>query len=106
MSASNPWLERRVVNFAHGSLYMLGAYIGYSVAGHSNFWVALLVAPAIMALLQREVKKALALPQVREVFVNGGYDPLANTPEEARAFFAAEVKLYGDIVKRIGLKPE
>jgi branched-chain amino acid transport system permease protein len=23
---------RRVVNFAHGSLYMLGAYIGYSVA--------------------------------------------------------------------------
>jgi branched-chain amino acid transport system permease protein len=42
---------RRVVNFAHGSLYMLGAYIGYSVALHSNFWVALLAAPAIMALL-------------------------------------------------------
>jgi branched-chain amino acid transport system permease protein len=42
---------RRVVNFAHGSLYMLGAYIGYSIAGHSNFWVALIVAPAIMALL-------------------------------------------------------
>lgn len=42
---------RRVVNFAHGSLYMLGAYIGYSVATASNFWVALLVAPAVMALL-------------------------------------------------------
>lgn len=42
---------RRVVNFAHGSLYMLGAYIGYSVAAHSNFWVALVAAPAIMALL-------------------------------------------------------
>lgn len=42
---------RRVVNFAHGSLYMLGAYIGYSIAGHSNFWVALVAAPAIMALL-------------------------------------------------------
>ena len=42
---------RRVVNFAHGSLYMLGAYIGYSVALHSNFWVALLLAPAIMAVL-------------------------------------------------------
>ena len=42
---------RRVVNFAHGSLYMLGAYIGYSIAGHSNFWVALIVAPAIMAVL-------------------------------------------------------
>lgn len=42
---------RRVVNFAHGSLYMLGAYLGYSIALHSNFWVALLVSPALMALL-------------------------------------------------------
>ncbi len=42
---------RRVVNFAHGSLYMLGAYIGYSVAAQSNFWLALVVAPAVMALL-------------------------------------------------------
>lgn len=42
---------RRVVNFAHGSLYMLGAYIGYSIASHSNFWVALVAAPAVMAVL-------------------------------------------------------
>ncbi|MCM3562791.1 branched-chain amino acid ABC transporter permease [Hydrogenophaga intermedia] len=42
---------RRVVNFAHGALYMLGAYIGYSVAMRSNFWLALLVAPAVLAVL-------------------------------------------------------
>jgi branched-chain amino acid transport system permease protein len=41
---------RRVVNFAHGSLYMLGAYLGYTVASHSNFWVALVAAPAVMAI--------------------------------------------------------
>lgn len=41
---------RRVVNFAHGSLYMMGAYLGYSIAAYSNFWVALVAAPAIMAL--------------------------------------------------------
>jgi branched-chain amino acid transport system permease protein len=41
---------RRVVNFAHGSLYMLGAYLGYTVASHSNFWVALVAAPAVMAV--------------------------------------------------------
>ena len=41
---------RRVVNFAHGLLYMLGAYLGYSIASHSNFWVALVAAPAVMAL--------------------------------------------------------
>jgi len=42
---------RRVVNFAHGSLYMLGAYLGYSIATYSSFWVALVAAPALMALL-------------------------------------------------------
>jgi len=42
---------RRVVNFAHGSLYMLGAYLGYSIAGYANFWLALVLAPAVMAVL-------------------------------------------------------
>jgi len=42
---------RRVVNFAHGALYMLGAYIGFTVASHSNFWVALVAAPAAMAVV-------------------------------------------------------
>jgi branched-chain amino acid transport system permease protein len=42
---------RRVVNFAHGALYMLGAYIGYSVATHSNFWVAMVAAPMAMAVV-------------------------------------------------------
>ena len=42
---------RRVVNFAHGSLYMLGAYLGYSIATHSSFWAALVAAPLAMAAL-------------------------------------------------------
>ncbi|SFP25409.1 branched-chain amino acid ABC transporter permease [Variovorax sp. 770b2] len=42
---------RRVVNFAHGSLYMLGAYLGYSIAGWGNFWLALVLVPLVMAVL-------------------------------------------------------
>ncbi|QIL69304.1 branched-chain amino acid ABC transporter permease [Diaphorobacter sp. HDW4B] len=42
---------RRVVNFAHGSLYMLGAYLGYSIALHGNFWMALVAAPMLMGCL-------------------------------------------------------
>jgi branched-chain amino acid transport system permease protein len=42
---------RRVINFAHGSLYMLGAYVGYSVAIRSNFWLALVAAPAVLAVV-------------------------------------------------------
>lgn len=42
---------RRVVNFAHGSLYMLGAYLGYSIATHSNFWIALVAVPLVMGVV-------------------------------------------------------
>jgi branched-chain amino acid transport system permease protein len=41
-----------VINFAHGSLYMLGAYIAYSVVQFiGSFWLALLVAPAVVLVL-------------------------------------------------------
>ncbi len=42
---------RRVINFAHGSLYMLGAYLGYSISLQTNFWVGLVLAPALMGVL-------------------------------------------------------
>ena len=41
---------RRVVNFAHGSLYALGAYIGLSIQHVAGFWVALIVAPLVLAV--------------------------------------------------------
>jgi branched-chain amino acid transport system permease protein len=43
----------RVLNFAHGALYMLGAYLTYAVfrACGGNFWVALLVGPVLVSLL-------------------------------------------------------
>ena len=42
-----------VLNFAHGSLYMLGAYLTFWLAasGPLNFWLALLIAPLGVALL-------------------------------------------------------
>jgi len=53
---------RRVVNFAHGALYMLGAYIGYSIALSTNFWGALLISPLIMGLVGVCLDKAIFSP--------------------------------------------
>ncbi len=41
----------RVLNFAHGALYMLGAYLTYAVfrACGGNFWIALLVGPILVS---------------------------------------------------------
>jgi branched-subunit amino acid ABC-type transport system permease component len=42
----------RVVNFAHGMFYMLGAYLGFTLAARSgSFWPALVLAPPLVGLL-------------------------------------------------------
>ena len=40
-----------VLNFAHASFYMIGAYIGYTLNSVLGFWVALLVAPILVGAL-------------------------------------------------------
>lgn len=40
-----------VLNFAHASFYMLGAYAAYSVTVLLGFWWALLIAPLVVGLL-------------------------------------------------------
>ncbi|WP_372524946.1 branched-chain amino acid ABC transporter permease [Piscinibacter sp.] len=40
-----------VLNFAHASFYMLGAYAGYTVAQLVGFWPALVVAPLVVGVL-------------------------------------------------------
>jgi branched-chain amino acid transport system permease protein len=40
---------RDVINFGHGALYMLGAYLGYTIALVAGFWLALFVVPILLA---------------------------------------------------------
>lgn len=42
---------RGVTNFAHGALYMAGAYIAFSVSANVSFWAALIVAPLCLAVI-------------------------------------------------------
>jgi len=59
-----------VVNFAHGELFMLGAYIGVVVlAATGSFWLALVVATLVVALLGA----ALQIVTLRPLL---GRDPL------------------------------
>jgi len=40
-----------VLNFAHASFYMLGAYIAYSIAKVTGFWPGLVIAPLLVGVL-------------------------------------------------------
>ena len=57
---------RRIVNFAHGSLFMLGAYVGFSVAAMAGFWGAILAAAIVLALVGALLDIAILQPLQRE----------------------------------------
>ncbi len=59
-----------VVNFAHGELFMLGAYVGTTVlVATGNFWLALLVASVTIALVGAVIQITTLRPLL-------GRDPL------------------------------
>ncbi len=66
-----------VLNFAHASFYMLGAYVGYTVSGLVGFWPALLIAPLIVgglgALFERHfLRKVHKFGHVPELLITFG----------------------------------
>ena len=62
-------------------------------------------APEIAGWLQAEVKKALAVPTVRERLVDLGYIPIGNSPAEFKAYVADQVTRIHDIVATAGIEP-
>src|SRR4030066_889907 len=55
------WL--RIPNIAHGTLYMIGAFATFSItkmfAGSSGFWIALILAPLLVALISLVAERVL-----------------------------------------------
>jgi branched-chain amino acid transport system permease protein len=50
-----------IINFSHGALYMIGAFIALLGFKHfgMNFWVALLVAPAVVGVLGVAIERTM-----------------------------------------------
>ena len=46
-----------VLNFAHASFYMIGAYFAYSISARIGFWPALLIAPLLVGALGALVER-------------------------------------------------
>lgn len=53
----------RVPNIAHGALYMIGAFSAYSIStqigGNAGFWLALILAPLVVALVSLIAERVL-----------------------------------------------
>src|ERR1044072_4603409 len=58
----------RVINFAHGAQYMLGAFVGYLLLAHFGigYWLALVLAPLVVGVTGIIVER-LALSRLYDV---------------------------------------
>jgi branched-chain amino acid transport system permease protein len=81
-----------VLNFAHASFYMLGAYVAYTVSSQVNFWVGLLVAPVVVGVVGMAVERFL----LRRVHAYGHAHELLLTFGLALIFQELIKLFYGD----------
>jgi branched-chain amino acid transport system permease protein len=66
----------KVINFAHGSFYMLGAYVAFTLMGLTkSFWAALILAPLVVGALGFLVERFL----IRRLYGRSPDDPLLLT---------------------------
>ena len=83
-----------VVNFAHGSLYMLGAYFGFFLLGYTkSFWVSLVVAPLMVGTIGLLIERFL----IRRLYGRSPDDPLLLTFGLSLAMVEGAKLIWGKI---------
>ena len=60
----------------------------------------------VIARLNAELNRALALPDLREKLLAGAYEPLGGTPERFAAVIRTDMALFGKVIAEQGLKAE
>jgi len=61
---------------------------------------------AIATRIAVEVKKAIEIPPVRDLFLAQGVEPVANTPEEYRSFVNDEMAKWGKVVRAANIRAD
>jgi branched-subunit amino acid ABC-type transport system permease component len=87
-----------VVSLAHGSFFMLGAYIALSVTRQTqNFWLALLIAPALTVAIGLVMERVFMRPLYRR----GHLDQVLLTFGFTFVFFDAVRWIWGSDIRKL-----
>jgi len=62
--------------------------------------------PAVVAHLQRDIAKVLAMPEISRKLVQDGLEPVGSTPEQFRDFLVADKAKWGRIIKQANVKAQ
>jgi len=79
---------------------------GYEVSG----WYGVIAPPKmpkpLLAKINGEINRIIAVPEIRQLLSQQGADPLGSTPEEFARAIAMDIEKWKKIVTAAGIKPE
>ena len=79
---------------------------GYEVEMWYGLFAPAKTPAAIVQALQREVARIVAIPDIREKFVTGGYEVVATTPEQFAERVRRDTEKYRRIIVESGMQQE
>ena len=79
---------------------------GFDIAGWNALFAPRGTPPEIVNLLNAEVAKALAQPEVRQRILRMGSEPGGGSPEKLKAFVESEVQRWGNLIRKAGIRAD
>jgi tripartite-type tricarboxylate transporter receptor subunit TctC len=79
---------------------------GYEVTSWVGICAPSGVPKVVLAKLNADIVKVLAMPDTRQKLYDQGVEAAPNTPEEFTVFIAAEIAKWAGVVKAAGIQPE
>jgi tripartite-type tricarboxylate transporter receptor subunit TctC len=79
---------------------------GYDTRGWFGYLAPAKTPPKIVALLNKEINRAMMMPDVRVKLNNIGLTVVAETPETFAQILKSDYEKYGQLIKTIGLQPQ
>jgi tripartite-type tricarboxylate transporter receptor subunit TctC len=83
--------------------YAEQGYPGFTAASWVGFFAPAKTDPQIIATLNAAVNDIVKSPAATKKLLDMGFDPIAGSPVDADAMFAAEIKKWGAMVTALGL---
>ena len=60
----------------------------------------------IVDRLRTEIVRSMSIPEVKDRLINGGMEPVGNTPEEFAAYIKAEMNRLGKVIREAGIREQ
>ena len=77
---------------------------GYEVTSWNGMFAPRGTPPRVVALINATLKEVLALPDVKQRFLDMGIEARPSSPEELMALFKADVKKWDDVIVKAGIE--